>query len=105
MTMARRKPIGESPLNEVIPLGRRDEPRRARAPEPEKATKERVTFQLPVETIERARKAVFWTTGATMAALMEGSPSVHLARLEKKRGEAFPIRSAALKTGRPVKEA
>ena len=30
---------------------------------------------------------------------------MHLDRLEKKRGEAFPTRSAALKTGRPVKAA
>lgn len=105
MTMARRKTIGASPLDAVIPLGRRDEPRRARDPEPEKATKERVTFQLPTETIERARNAVFWTPGATMAALMEEALSVHLDRLEKKRGEPFPTRSGALKTGRPVKAA
>jgi len=109
MTMARRKTIGESPLDAVIPLGRRDEPRKAREPErdaePVKATKERVTFQLPTETIERARNAVFWTPGATMAAIMEEALSVHLDRLEKKRGEPFPTRSGALKTGRPVKAA
>ena len=103
--MAHRKTTGESLRDVVIPLVRPEEPRKAREPEPHSATKERVTFQLPVETIERARNAVFWTPGATMAALMEEALSVHLDRLEKKRGEAFPTRSAALKTGRPVKAA
>lgn len=92
----RRKTIWASPLDAVIPLGRRVESRRPREPEPEKATKERVTFQLPTETIERARNAVSWTPGATMAALMEDALSVHLDRLGKKRDDAFPTRSAAL---------
>ena len=105
--MARRKTIGANPLDAVIPLGRTEGERRARAPEPEpvKATKERVTFQLPTETIERVRNAVFWTPGATMGAIMEEAVSVYLDQLEKRRGEPFPTRSGALKTGRPVKAA
>ncbi len=48
---------------------------------------------------------MFWTPGATMAALIERALTIHLDRLEKKRGEPFPTRSRALKTGRPVKVA
>lgn len=99
--MARRQTIkvsplatGVTPLDAVVPVRR-----------PAKAPKERVTFQLPVDVIEQARNAVFWTPGATMSALMEEALTAHLERLEKKRGEAFPARSGALRTGRPVKAA
>ncbi len=64
---------------------------------------ERATFQLPANLVERARDAVYWTPGATMAGLVEAALSVHLGKLEKKRGEPFPERAGALRTGRPVK--
>jgi len=99
--MARKSTIGSNPLDAVIPTGRRDEPEPTI--EPAKTPKERATFQLPVDVVERARNAVFWTPGLTMAALMEEALGAHLDRLEKKRGEPFPRRSGALKMGRPVK--
>jgi hypothetical protein len=106
LTMARRRTIGASPLDAVVPMGRLEDARRGSQPtQPAKAPKERVTFQLPVDVIEQARNAVFWTPGATMSALMEEALTAHLERLEKKRGEAFPARSGALRTGRPVKAA
>ncbi len=104
--MARKRTIGTNPLEAVVPL-RRDEPLPAEqeavttpAPRPRK---ERVTFQLPVDLIERARDAVYWTPGATMAALMEAALTDHLAKLEKRHGQPFERRSGALKTGRPIK--
>lgn len=103
LTMTRKRTIGTSPLDAMVPLGRQDEPRKA--PERAKAPKERVTFQLPVDVIEQARNAVFWTPGATMAAIMEAALTAHLKRLEKERGEPFPARSGAIRTGRPVKAA
>lgn len=105
--MARRpSTIGTNPLDAVVPL-RRDEPPRAErdaeaAPAP-KPGKERVTFQLPVDLIERARDAVYWTPGATMAALMEAALTDHLAKLEERRGHPFQRRGGALRTGRPIK--
>ena len=95
-----------NPLDAVVPL-RRDEPPSAEeaagpAPTP-KPGKERVTFQLPADLIERARDAVYWTPGATMAALMEAALTDHLAKLEKRRGGPFERRGGALKTGRPIK--
>ena len=72
--------------------------------QPTRARKERVTFQLPVGLIEKARDVVFFSPGLTMASFMEEALVAHLKRAEKKRGEPFPSRAgAALKTGRPIK--
>jgi hypothetical protein len=69
-----------------------------------KASKERVTFQLPVELIEKARDVVYFTPGLTMAGLMEDALIAQLKWREKNRGQTFPSRAgAALRTGRPVK--
>ncbi len=101
--MARRpSTIGLNPLDAVVPphgSGRGpEEAAPARRP-----AKERVTFQLPVELIERVRDAVYWTPGATMAALMEAALSDHLAKLEEHRERPFERRGGALRTGRPIK--
>jgi hypothetical protein len=72
--------------------------------EPARARKERVTFQLPVGLIEKARDVVFFSRGLTMASFMEQALVAQLMRAEKKRGEPFPSRAGtALKTGRPLK--
>ena len=66
--------------------------------------KERVTFQLPVDLIEQARDAVYFTPGLTMAQLMGDALVAQLARTVKKRGKPFPSRGGkTLRTGRPVK--
>jgi hypothetical protein len=103
--MARRlSTIGSNPLDAVVPLQpRRDEPPPAETHAAPRRGKERVTFQLPVELIERARDAVYWTPGATMAALMEAALSAHLDEMEKRRGQPFERRGGALRTGRPIK--
>jgi len=69
-----------------------------------KAPKERVTFQLPVELIEKARDVVYFTPGLTMARLMENALVAQLKWREKSRGSPYPSRGGAtLRTGRPVK--
>ncbi len=71
-----------------------------------KLKKERVTFQLTVDLIERARDAVYFTPGLTMTHLMEEALIAQLERILKKRGKPFPSRGGvALSTGRPVKAA
>ena len=69
-----------------------------------KAPKERVTFQLPVDLIERARDVVYFTPGLTMASLMEDALVAQLKSMEKRRGRPLPSRAgASLRTGRPIK--
>jgi hypothetical protein len=94
--MARRSTIGANPLDAVVPAGLPAQ----QSPEPKATRKERVTFQLPVELIERARDVVYWTPGATMAGLMEAALEAELGRREQ-----VPSRAGAIRTGRPVKAA
>ena len=65
--------------------------------------KERLTAQLPIELIERARNAVYWTPGLTLAGLAQEALEQFLDQMENERGEPFPPRPAPLKTGRPLK--
>lgn len=98
--------IGTNPLDAVVPLRHGGASQTGREPEAEpvqRGVKERATFHLPVELIERARDAVYWTPGATLAALMETALGDHIAKLEKERGRPFERRGGAIKTGRPVK--
>lgn len=64
--------------------------------------KSRFTFNLPDELVEHARAAVFYTPGLNLSVLMEQALESELRRLERQRGEAFPRRTAPIKTGRPA---
>lgn len=65
--------------------------------------RERLTAQIPREIIERARNAVYWTPGLTLAGLTEIAIEKLLDELEEKLGKPFPPRTTELKAGRPVK--
>ena len=81
-------------------------PTRARSPKqppPPPPKKERFTVHLSSQVIDRARNAVYWTPGLTLAALTAMALKTALDRLEKERGEPFPARAAELKGGRPIK--
>ena len=104
MARPKRRTIGDNPLDAVVPRA----PSRASAAvaEPEEAprpAKERMTFHLPVEVMERAKNAVYWTPGLTLADLAAQALTDAVDRLEKKKGEPFPPRKAELKGGRPMK--
>ena len=103
MARPKRRTIGDNPLDAVVPRA----PSRAAVAKPEeeapKQAKERMTFHLPVEVMDRAKNAVFWTPGLTLADLAAQALTDAVDRLEKKRGEAFPPRKADLKGGRPMK--
>lgn len=99
--MARKaSTIGSNPLDQVVPL-RRSEP--LSEPEPVKAARERVTIALPADLLERARNAVYWTPGATLAGLVEDAVAEAMDQLEQEHGSPFKARSANLKPGRRVK--
>lgn len=65
--------------------------------------KQRVTFQLPVELIERARDTVYWTPGLTLNRLAEIAFLNTLDCMEALHGGAFPPRGGHLKVGRQVR--
>lgn len=69
----------------------------------EEPERERITVSIPLSTAERARDAVYWTPGATVATLVTEALEREISRLETKRGEPFPPRTGNIRTGRPVK--
>lgn len=63
----------------------------------------RFTVQLPMDVVEAARNAAYWTPGASLNGLVELGLKAEVARMEKKRGEPFPKRKGQLKTGPAVR--
>ena len=63
-----------------------------------------MTLNLAPELIDRARDAVYWTPGLTLAGLTEKALVQFLEQLEQERGEPFPQRKGKLKSGRPVSD-
>jgi hypothetical protein len=68
----------------------------------EKVIKDRMTFHLPVRVIDRAKNAVYWTPGLTLADLAAEAIETAVDKLERKNGATFPQRKANLKGGRPM---
>jgi hypothetical protein len=110
--MARRKTIGDNPLDAVIPAGigapstlgsAPPRPAPARAAKPPRVQKERLTVHLPLELIDRVKNAVYWTPGLTLASLSEHALRKAVDALESDRGEPYPHRAQELKGGRPLK--
>ncbi|MCK9463978.1 MAG: hypothetical protein M0R80_30545 [Proteobacteria bacterium] len=63
----------------------------------------RLAVAIPPELLERAKNAVFYTPGLTLAALTEVALVAQLDRLEKRNGGPYPARTSALRVGRPVR--
>ena len=61
------------------------------------------TVRLPGALIDRARNAVYWTPGLTLAELTERALDKEVARLERERGKPFTKRPGRLKAGRPIR--
>lgn len=76
---------------------------RERREKPRAAQRERVTFLLSSELVDRLRDAVYWTPGATLAGIVTESLGRTIDGMERARGEHFPRRKRPLKAGRPVK--
>jgi hypothetical protein len=97
--------IGQNPLDAVIPrVNARAAVAEMEKPQAkERGTFQRMTFHLPVEVMDRAKNAVYWTPGLTLAELASKALTDAVDRLEKQRKEPFPPRKAELKGGRPMK--
>ncbi len=100
MAKQSKSTLGTDPLDALIPAEQALESES----ESSKTEKQRVTFQLSKDVIERARNAVYWTPGLTMSGLAEEALKRELKRLEEKRGMPFSERAQELKAGRPVKQ-
>lgn len=121
-----RQTIGENPLDALLaprkPKSEKEEPLvpSRKLPPPSainRIAKQRITVQISEQIVERAKNAVYWTRGLTLAQFVEQSIESALISLEgeatifddksgeplKKKGEPFPERSEELKSGRPVK--
>jgi UDP-N-acetylglucosamine enolpyruvyl transferase len=117
-----RKTIGTNPLDAVVPnltapqkAGKPTNRRTVRidsdteithepiAAPPAKVTKERLTIHISVPLIERAKNAVFWTPGLTLADLGERALEALVTDLEKENGGPYQPRPHELKGGRPMK--
>ena len=65
--------------------------------------KDRLTIYLQPELAERARRVVYWTPGlTTLTTLTAAALTLAVDELEQQRGEPFPPRDGALKTGRQI---
>lgn len=121
-----RKTIGESPFDTLV--APKEEPPEETKPvkalngngsqKPTSPTnnKQRLTVQISEDVIERAKNAVYWTRGLTLAKLTEEALEKAVSSLEKdgvtydektgkplkNKGEQFPQREKELKSGRPI---
>lgn len=122
-----RKTIGESPFDTLLSPESTEIQKEPSQPHkklngyPPKVaargnSKQRLTVQISENIIERAKNAVYWTRGLTLAQLTEKALEQVLEGLEggsviydesgsqlKKKGDRFPERKEDLKSGRPVK--
>lgn len=122
-----RQTIGESPFDTLV--APKEETREETKPVKtlndngsQKSTyptnnKQRLTVQISEDVIERAKNAVYWTRGLTLAQLTEEALEKAIKNLEKNsviyddgtgqpikdKGNAFPKRKEELKSGRPIK--
>ena len=65
--------------------------------------KARFTVHVRSRLVERARNAVYWTPGLTLAELVERGLELALRNEEERRGSPFADRDGTLRTGRPVR--
>jgi hypothetical protein len=100
---ARRKTMGSTPWDGVVPrpvVGGKGEQKEQ---EEKREKKVRLTVHIWPETLERVRRAVYWTPGETMSGFVERVLNQAVDASEKQRGEPFPERTGPLKMGRPIR--
>lgn len=106
--MKPKKTIGMNPLDAVMP--RREEkeeiedlvPKDALVEIPERVEKNKYSFSLTVELMEKIRDISYWTP-QTVSDLVEKALVNLVRELEEERGSAFPPREHEVKRGRPVR--
>jgi len=66
------------------------------------AKRVRRTFLVDLEAVERARNAVYWTPGMTLAELVSSALHEKVDKMEGCQGSTFEHREAELQGGRPL---
>ncbi len=103
MTRPRRPTIGSNPLDAVIPALTESTATAAGAA---RARTVSVGIAFDVRLLERARNAVYWTPGLTLAGLVNHGIALAVNEIERTNdGEPFPTRSGRMRTGRPLSHA
>jgi len=103
--MTGKSVIGTNPLDAIIPpKAGKVAPRRKgqpvqRKPSPER---ERVTVQMLATTAERLKDCAYWER-LTVVEIVEKGILAFVEKMESRRGEKYPTRTAPLKPGRPMK--
>lgn len=120
-----RQTIGDNPLDALLtsPEEVKEKPLKKQklsdngSQKPPNAKKQRLTVQISEDITERAKNAVYWTRGLTLAQLTEEALEGAIKALEKnsvifddgtgnplkEKGTPFPNRKEELKSGRPIK--
>jgi hypothetical protein len=120
-----RQTIGENPLDALLmsPEEVKEKPKKKQnlsdngPQKPTNGNKQRLTVQISEDITERAKNAVYWTRGLTLAKLTEEALEKAIKALEKNsvifddetgkplknKGEPFLNRKEELKRGRPIK--
>lgn len=110
--MPRRKGrLGDRALSHLDPLEELlgDETADPDAAEPtsptpaEPSARLRLSTEIDAQVLDRAKDAVFWTPGQTLAAFVEEALSQEIQRRTDERGEPFPPRTSHLPPGHPVR--
>jgi hypothetical protein len=103
ITARKRGGLGDNPLDALVPRETAPALKARKMPaKPRTAEKARYTLHLPVEIMERAKNASYWTPGLTLAALAEAGILAEVERLEKAHGKRFKARERDLVGGRPL---
>lgn len=107
---SKQKTIGASPLDDYLSHvqspseGDLSDPV---VPEPEEQApvkKQRVTFHVPIDLMDKVKNAVYWEPGLTLASFAEIALEKYLQEMEDERGKPFTQRrDHRLRGGRPIK--
>ena len=104
--------IGQNPLDSLISSPVKNTSKKKEKKEPTKQNveqpklslkKQRMTVQISHEVVEKAKDAVYWTPGLTIAKLTENAIKEAVAKIEKRNGKSFSEREEELASGRPLK--
>lgn len=100
----KQKTIGINPLEEYLSYGQESSISEDEQIQDNVNQKQRITFHISVDLINRIKNAVYWEPGLTLAHFAEIALEKAIDEFERERGGPFPERREhKLKGGRPIK--